>query len=548
MRAWCWLVPLVVGCLAGAAGAQGEEVEAPAPADTKAPALDMGEEVVVQADTIESPDGGRTYILTGCPVVITQGTTRLSANRITYDRETGDARAEGQILLEQGTRELRADDVIYNLETREGSAHNIRTVAEESIITARELRIYPDRWIATRANVTSCTSDPPHWNITGQTVELILDQRWTARHAGFDFFGFRLGTVREIGHPLKTSREGQRQAELVRQFMPTFGIDRRDGFFAEKDLDILSSKKLAADLQAKLSVKRFFTGGIEASTGGQFKIVGALGYRQDAPNQRARYLEVSRVPELGIVYGERQTAESGRFLPTQVGHLGVPRAATNPDEWRFGAQLGEGLFLQRKGEGSRLPDNVNRDGTRTVLAGTAVRPRLDLGPVQFERLRALLRQSFYGSGEAYTVGGWGIGKDWKLGHLKLGIDHFENYTGGESPFLFDKVEIRTEWRPRAELKLGSWDASWIGRYDQGRGGFYDQLYQLSKKIDCMAFRAGYEVRRSQFTFDIRLLGLEPGFDEEAARPDDTDAADSTDAQDTGQPNEPARRGGRSRRR
>lgn len=475
------------------------------------------------AESFQYDPATDTYTLTGNPEVV-RGDTHLTADRITYQQSTGEATAEGNVVLTRGVRLVHATRMRYNTQTGEGRAENIRTVAEENFVRARVMDIHPDRWVAQRAHVTSCMGSHPHWELVAQRVILIPNERWVAREAGFNLFGRRLGTMHRVTHTLKKNKENKEEEQLVRQLMPTFGNNQHDGFFLHRNIQLLRNKAFAADLDVLLGTSSAFRGGLEVGTGGTLRVIGALGYRQDSPNQQARYMEVSRLPEVGLIWGTNTSAEAGRFLPTQIGAIGVPRSPLDPDRWRFATEVTGGYFSQRKGLGND-PKNVNLTGSRAILQAQAVRPRVRVGSVPLQRLRVMVRQSLYNTGDAYSVAGFGIGKDWKLGKLTTGIDHFESYTAGRTPFLFDQVELRTEWRPRLEYKTGGWDLSWIGRYDQNRGGFYDQTYSISRRMDCIEPRLTYDVRRAQVMLDLRLLGLEPGFNETPVRSENAETGE-----------------------
>src|SRR5262249_60970469 len=87
------------------------------------------------------------------------------------------------------------------------------------------------------------------------------------------------------------------------------------------------------------------------------------------------------------------------------------------------------------------------------------------------------------------------------------------YPSGQSPFLSDRVELNNEGRPRAELKGRGWDLTWVGRFSESQASLYDNIFSISKRMDCIQPRLSYETRLGLVTFDVRLLGLDPGFNE-----------------------------------
>ncbi len=516
MKRYVWVILVAVAIGGDSAASQARP---PAQQTPERPRIEgPNGEWTLEADTFGSLPGNPAAYRASGRVVITRGTDRLFADEAPYDSVAGDATLRGTVLLNLGGNNIHAASATYNVQTRSGRAQGVRTTAQGVIIMAAEIQVEPDRWVATNASVTACMGPDPHWELVGGTIELIPNVRWLARDVGLEFFGRRLITVRQVGRdisPREGAPSGLREAQ---QFAPTLGYNNRDGFFLEKDLDLVQSRRLAASLNLNLGTGRGLRGALEAGTGGLWRMAGAVSYREDAPNQRARFLELTRLPELGVIYGRRTAARAGQFLPQQIAGVAVPRNAPELDRWVYAAQASGGFFMQRRGEGS-LPENVKEEGSRVLLQAQAARPRLRLSDgVSLDNLRVMIRQSFYSSGDRYTVAGMGIGKHWKLGPLTAGVERLSHATEGRSPFLFDEVEIEEEWRPRAELRAGGWNASWHGRYDERRGGWYDHRIALGHRMDCIDFRAGYSTRRDQFTFDIRLLGLEPGFREQEATP------------------------------
>jgi hypothetical protein len=325
--------------------------------------------------------------------------------------------------------------------------------------------------------------------------------------------------VAQVGRPFRRGGGGGGAAQRVVQFLPTIGYDNRDGLFLQESATVLRRRNLSATLNATLGTGRGLRGSLETETHGPLRVVSALSYREDAPNQRARFLEYSRLPEVGIIYsgatGEGTAPPGGsHFLPTQIGQMNVRSTPETRDQWRYAVEMTGGFFSQRRGR-STLPDNVDVDGGRFLLQGQVARPAVRVAGVRFQSLRLLAREALYDTGDSYTVVGAGIGKGWKLGPLSVGVERLSQYTLGSTPFLFDRVEIRNEWRPRAELKSGGWNLSWIGRFDEGQGEFFDNLFAISKRTQCLQPRLGYSTRRNEITFDLRLLGVEPAYGEAA---------------------------------
>jgi len=495
-----------------------------------APSVQPAGPITTEADNFDYDPARDTVILTGSPR-ITQGVNRLTADRIEYQQATQQATAAGNVVVTLGPDEIHAAAATYNFATHEGRAEAASTVSNEVQIRAEEILVTPELWTANRAHLTSCMGAHPDWELTAHRVELTPGVGYTAYTASINMFGARVATVARVSRPLHQPGESELARQLIR-YMPTFGYDKRDGAYLQDDVLLFRRPTFYSRLDARLSTGRGITGRLETAQSRKFGWVADLGYREDAPNQRARYLEYSQLPEVGLVYaGVDDSLQTGptvghsrtsRFLPSQVGNISIKARPETMDQWRWAGEVTAGYFQQLKGLSS-LPQNVNMDGERLLIQGQVARPRLRLGALSLESLRLMLRGSTYDTGNAYGVAGFGIRKSARIGPLTVALEQLTHYTAGHTPFLFDAVELNNELRPRAELKVRGWDFSWIGRINEANTTFYDQHFAVTHRLDCMQIRLGYDTRLSMATFDLRLLGLETPMSD-SIRPEEDEEA------------------------
>src|SRR5207302_8585360 len=93
------------------------------------------------------------------------------------------------------------------------------------------------------------------------------------------------------------------------------------------------------------------------------------------------------------------------------------------------------------------PNSGNKSDGRLAMQAQAVLPKVKFGFGSLNDFRLLARESVYGSGDHFTVLGTGIAKRFRIGHFTLSVSRFDMFTEGRTPFLFDDVELRQEWRP-----------------------------------------------------------------------------------------------------
>jgi hypothetical protein len=275
---------------------------------------------------------------------------------------------------------------------------------------------------------------------------------------------------------------------------------RREAALVERDTLVL-------DLDAGLSLRRGFVGGLEAVRPGKPAWIAAVGVRQEAANQRARFLEVDRLPEVGLALSSRRDARRPRRVPTSTQEIRVTRETETAPRWEWSAETTAGYFQQRPGSGTGQ-EELDRDGGRLDARVMLSRRRLKLGPVRLGSTRLLARTSLYTNGERFTLVGLGVGDFWRVSpNVRVSLHRFLQATDGSTPFRFDAPDLLREWRPAAVLSFGKTELSWEGRYDSDRNDLFDQEVGIARTFHCLRPRISYRARRAQFGFDLQVVGI-----------------------------------------
>jgi len=225
------------------------------------------------------------------------------------------------------------------------------------------------------------------------------------------------------------------------------------------------------------------------------------------------------------VWSSRADAQPGRFLGDRVNSVGYPRPLNVSTSWVFAGQVSAGFFRQHHGERLVEPDGRSKDGGRLSVQGQAVLPRVKLGPISLNDLRFFARQSFYDTGDQFLTLGSGIGKEVRFGNWKLRVDRFDTYSSGSTPFLFDDVDLRHEWRPRVEYQTRGFDFMYYARLSE-EGHIFDQVFEVSKLLHCIRPTLTYSVRRNEFFLEFRIPGLSGRTDRPAGQPRSSSGGDS----------------------
>src|SRR5207253_732085 len=99
---------------------------------------------------------------------------------------------------------------------------------------------------------------------------------------------------------------------------PTIGYNARNGFYVSKRMELVDRPDYTVTFDGGLALKRGLLGGVEGlQSNGRLRWLSALQVREQAPNQRVRFLEFDRLPEIGVMWAPKPDVRT-HFLPTQV--------------------------------------------------------------------------------------------------------------------------------------------------------------------------------------------------------------------------------------
>jgi len=186
-----------------------------------------GGEVSIVADRMEQPSPN-LVVATG-NVELTRGTTRLLADRIDVNRDTGDSVAVGRVIFYDGDDRLTGARIEYNIKTGTGVVYDgeARSAPYYRIAGERMERLDESHYLLRRGIFTTCEDDPPTW-------------AFGFRQADADLEGIIYGTNASVlvkGLPvlpwfpiLGAAVRRERQTGFL---FPAYGNSTRKGYFVE---------------------------------------------------------------------------------------------------------------------------------------------------------------------------------------------------------------------------------------------------------------------------------------------------------------------------
>jgi LPS-assembly protein len=125
-----------------------------------------GEEAVVIADEIQQVGGATDLLIAVGNVEITRGQSRLLADRVELNRDTGHVVAQGKVVFYDGPDRLVGERIDYNLRTGTGTVYQGKAVTSPFYrLSAERLDRVGDSIYELRRGVfTTCEEEDPPWS------------------------------------------------------------------------------------------------------------------------------------------------------------------------------------------------------------------------------------------------------------------------------------------------------------------------------------------------------------------------------------------------
>lgn len=236
-----WVAP---GLGPGAAAAQ----------STRVRLSDGQREVVILADRIQQLGGAQSLLIAEGDVELTVGRSRLLADRVELDPDTGDAVARGRVIFYDGQDRLEAALVEYNVRTGTGVIHDGSLTAAPiyRLSGQRMERVGEGVYSVRHCTFTTCEGPDPAWafRIGAGTAE--LDSWVYGRDVSFLVGGIPvIPWLPFFAAPMLTERQSG--------FLPpVIGVSGTKGFFASVPyywaIDDSQDLTVALEVQTKRGV------------------------------------------------------------------------------------------------------------------------------------------------------------------------------------------------------------------------------------------------------------------------------------------------------
>jgi LPS-assembly protein len=186
-----------------------------------------GEQASVVADRIQQVGGAADLLIATGNVEITRGQSRLLADRVELNRDTGEAVAQGKVVFYDGPDRLVGERIDYNLKTGTGVVYNGSAFSAPFYHLSGERmdRIGDSIYEVRRGVFTTCEGDDPPWSFRFGSGTVDLDDIVYGRDASFWVKG--VPVLPWIPFFAATLRRDRQSGFLF----PDFGQSSRKGFF-----------------------------------------------------------------------------------------------------------------------------------------------------------------------------------------------------------------------------------------------------------------------------------------------------------------------------
>ena len=146
--------------------------------------------IILQAQTLEYFEAENRLEATG-KVSVVYGDALLLADRLEMDTESGVGTATGDVRLSTPEDQLRASRVDFDLTNERGLAYDASGVLGNTyrVSSERLERLGPQRFVAQRGRITTCTGRVPAWEFRARRARLGAGNYVTLQHPSFRIKG-----------------------------------------------------------------------------------------------------------------------------------------------------------------------------------------------------------------------------------------------------------------------------------------------------------------------------------------------------------------------
>lgn len=165
--------------------------------------------IAITSDYLEYDKKKALYTAKGS-VKVEQNEATIEAAEMRYEEETSLVFAEGDVKYDDKSISLKAEKAKYNIKTKTGIFYNAEIFSKRDgfRITGDEIeKKGEDEYLLKKASLTTCEGLPPDWCFKGKNVDVILGDRFKAKHVTFNIRELPVLYTPYLWAPILTERK-----------------------------------------------------------------------------------------------------------------------------------------------------------------------------------------------------------------------------------------------------------------------------------------------------------------------------------------------------
>jgi len=371
---------------------------------------------------------------------------------------------------------------------------------------------------------TTCDKAQPDYRFVARELSLLPHNRIHARGASVFLGKFKVFTLPSV--KLAIGRKG-----VSTDTFPRPGFDKDDGFGISQKLGLIDTERLQVNADVRVTAKRGLEGEVDNTWGIDGDLIGLPGRFLTYESLRSSVLtmpryfgsETEQTPQTSLL-GVARLRQYGRFSLKQrtydIRNTGLLVYRQPEIGLTYTARS---LNLTRKCLDPRLEMyptiNVSWGQFRETPGSTALTNRAAVGVVAGGSLFSLGPRSAIQPLIAYSAAAYQGGMSYRTSAYAIDASHIfsdgsiaslryiKRNEWGTSPFLFDTINMTSEFQGAFQLRLRSQIIGFVAGFDADTGKTYDWELLYGYHTDCLAAWITWDNLLKRFMFDAALINL-----------------------------------------
>ncbi len=460
----------------------------------------LADVTTIQADTVELDTNLAAASANG-NAVLTYEKLSLHAAAITANRATGDVVAVGNLSLCEADRSLFGEHLQYNFNTDAGVLTQAQVVEQGVIVRGEVIEFSPKKLVARRSSFTTCTKERPDYSLNADTITLTAaatdargrpaSGRLTLNHAKVYFHGRRVLTLPNYSLSVGGIQQGKVSP------LPTSGFSHNDGLYAQVDYTLSRpDRPVLADTRLRFTTHRGLTGFVEARRP----------YRRHELFADYTRLQDVRQTEL---QADQFTFSTANVLVNRAPEFGA-RADDYPLS-KFLHLAADARYGQYTEFDANSGGELNRANRYVASALVSTNPYPVLHRLLLSHAVGY-RAAWYSTDDRFTIGFFRTTVQFPRSEENhLALSYINRSTSGQTPFLFDDVQVGSELLADFRHRLSPrWRLHAVGAYNLEGGTTTDAAISFTRTVHCLDYTLGWKQLSHTFFFGITLAPMPAG--------------------------------------